>query len=71
MKIKRRSWRFSQGGAALFMLFLLAPFVLGFSRLWPTHGASARDLAATVNSPLLTQNAIRQRQSPILGWDLV
>ena len=37
---KRRSWRFSQGGAALFMLLLLAPFVVGFLRLWPTRGAS-------------------------------
>jgi hypothetical protein len=37
---KRRRWKFSQGGAAVFLLFLLAPFTVGFLRLWPVHGAS-------------------------------
>lgn len=36
---KRRSWRFSQGGAALFLLFLLAPLVAGLVRRWPTSRA--------------------------------
>ena len=36
---KRRSWRFSSGGAALFFLLLCAPLFIGLVRRWP-HGAS-------------------------------
>ncbi len=37
---KKRSWRFSQGGGALFVLLLLAPSFVGLVRRWPTNGAS-------------------------------
>ncbi len=36
---KRRSWKFSQGGGALFFLLLFAPFFVGLARLWPTSSA--------------------------------
>jgi hypothetical protein len=34
---KRQSWKFSQGGAALFLLALMAPFIIGLLRVLPTH----------------------------------
>ena len=37
---RRRSWRFSQGGGALFLLFLLAPLFAGLVRRWPTGSAT-------------------------------
>jgi hypothetical protein len=37
---KRRSWKFSQGGGALFCLLLLAPFIVGLMRRWPTSSAT-------------------------------
>jgi hypothetical protein len=37
---KRRSWKFSQGGGALFCLLLLAPLFVGLVLRWPTSGAS-------------------------------
>jgi hypothetical protein len=36
---KRGLWKFSQGGAALFLLILLAPFIVGLLKLWPEGGA--------------------------------
>lgn len=37
---KRRSWKLSQGGAALFLLLLLAPFLIRFLTVWPSHRTS-------------------------------
>jgi len=37
---KRRSWKFSTGGGALFCLLLFAPFFVGLVRRWATSGAS-------------------------------
>ena len=31
---RRKSWKFSQGGAALFFLFLCVPFFVRFARVW-------------------------------------
>jgi hypothetical protein len=39
---RRRSWRFSQGGGALFLLLLLAPLFAGLVRRWPTSSSSQR-----------------------------
>ncbi len=36
---KRRSWRFSPGGGALFFLLLILPVFLGLVRLWPAGRA--------------------------------
>jgi hypothetical protein len=36
---KRGSWKFSQVGAALFLLTLFAPFIVGLLKLWPEGGA--------------------------------
>lgn len=37
---KRRSWRFSQGGAALFLLLLYLPMIAALFRSWPSADAS-------------------------------
>ncbi len=36
---KRKTWRFSAGGAALFLLLLCAPFFIALSRRWPAADA--------------------------------
>jgi hypothetical protein len=36
---KRKRWRFSQGGGALFVLLLLLPLFVGLIRRWPTDAS--------------------------------
>ncbi len=37
---KRRSWKFSEGGGALFFLILLVPSFVGLARRWPSGSSS-------------------------------
>jgi hypothetical protein len=37
---KRRLWKFSPGGAALFMLLVVVPLIVGLLRHWPAGGAT-------------------------------